>query len=774
MGRKKTDASARPVPPARGAPSPRRREVRRQLARDQRLFRGLGRRTARFWPILLACGLVLVGTMLAWVGRERPTLQVGARLGRPMVARVAFEAVDERKTSRLRQDAYARAPAVYAPNESFLSSLRDRLMALARFAEGGKAIPDGTREALALDAATLEALRRRIEKRGPDAWRSLVRRFISEGVASMAILEGPRAREERSPTQRSPWIVIRTPDGETRRRNDRAVFSASGGHEAIAANLRAFLAGKVEPPIAETMVAAVMSDLEPTYRLDRPATTRRKQAAANAQEPARMTYDEGDVLVPAGKQITPLHREIIRAERRAYERRHGALAWPRRIGVLGLLGLLALGLWGYLNAYYPRVAENPVRGGALTGLLLVCQALAVLGAHAVPAWLIPVSLFPTLLVTTVAAIAYDQRLALATGVLHALLVIVSLDLGPGSQLALFAGAGAVAAQLDEVRSRSKLLVTGVLTGTAMALALGLTGLAERALHVTGQWQRLGAETLQTLLTGVATGFVVQGLLPLIERLFKVSTSMTLRELNDASHPLLRRLAEKAPGTYQHSLRIADMSEAAAEAIGAKGLLCRVGAMYHDIGKTNKPQYFIENQQDGHNRHAKLSPTMSHLVIVGHVKDGVEMAREYGLPPDLRQFIETHHGTTLVEYFYDAAKRNRDASRAPEPQEVEFRYPGPKPRTKEAAILMLCDSVESAARSLGETTPVRIDQLVRGMARKRLDDGQFDESNLTLQELNRIVETLIKTLRVIYHARIKYPGQNEATGSSAGQAVSGKR
>ena len=245
--------------------------------------------------------------------------------------------------------------------------------------------------------------------------------------------------------------------------------------------------------------------------------------------------------------------------------------------------------------------------------------------------------------------------------------------------------------------------------------------------------------------------------------------MTLKELNDASHPLLQRLAQEAPGTYQHSLRIADMAEAAADTIGADGLFCRVGAMYHDIGKINKPMYFIENQGGGPNRHDKLTPAMSLLIIVGHVKDGIEMAREYGLPPTLRHFIESHHGTTLVEYFYHAAKKQTSEQDKPEPSEFEFRYPGPKPQTKEAAIMLLCDGIEGAARALPEPTPVRLEQVVNNMARKRLMDGQFDECNLTLSELHRIEKSIVKTLCAVYHGRIAYPG-----GESKGRTQTRRR
>ena len=213
---------------------------------------------------------------------------------------------------------------------------------------------------------------------------------------------------------------------------------------------------------------------------------------------------------------------------------------------------------------------------------------------------------------------------------------------------------------------------------------------------------------------------------------------------------------EAPGTYSHSLLIGSVAEAAAEAIGRNGLLCRVGAYYHDIGKINKPGYFVENEMGSASRHKDLSPTMSQLIIIGHVKDGIEMAKEYSLPAVLRQFIETHHGTTLIEYFYNEAKKKHSNKEGAGPSESEFRYTGPKPRTKEAAIVMLTDSVEGAVRSLTEITLTKIETVVHNMAMKRLQDGQFDECDLSLRELSRIEAAISKALAAHYHSRIAYP------------------
>jgi putative nucleotidyltransferase with HDIG domain len=260
------------------------------------------------------------------------------------------------------------------------------------------------------------------------------------------------------------------------------------------------------------------------------------------------------------------------------------------------------------------------------------------------------------------------------------------------------------------------------------------------------------DALITFVTAAFAGFVVLGLLPAIERTSGRATGLSLIELRDPRQPLLRELQRAAPGTWNHSLQVANIAEAAAESIGADGLLAYVGALYHDIGKMNKPEYFVENQS-GINRHERLSPAMSLLVIVGHVKDGMELAAEYALPMQLRHFIESHHGTTLMEYFFHAAQRRAGDDGI---NEADFRYPGPKPRTREAAVMMLCDCVESACRTLSEPTPARIEQLVRDLSHRRLVDGQFDDSPLTLRELRTVEDSIIKSLNAIYHGRISYP------------------
>ncbi|KRF28127.1 HD family phosphohydrolase [Paenibacillus sp. Soil787] len=259
--------------------------------------------------------------------------------------------------------------------------------------------------------------------------------------------------------------------------------------------------------------------------------------------------------------------------------------------------------------------------------------------------------------------------------------------------------------------------------------------------------------------GLLTVVFVIGLLPFFEVAFGILSPLKLVELSNPNHPLLRKLLTETPGTYHHSVMVGNLSEAAAESIGADGLLCRVGSYYHDIGKTKRPSYFIENQTNIENPHDRIDPNLSKSIIIAHARDGVEMLKDFKMPKPLRDIAEQHHGTTLLHYFYHkAVKQAEDEGSEKEIREEDFRYPGPKAQSKEAAIVGIADSVEAAVRSLRNPTLEQIDSMVHKIIKSRLDDGQFNECDLTLKELDKIAKTLNETLLGIFHSRIEYPSE----------------
>jgi len=247
-----------------------------------------------------------------------------------------------------------------------------------------------------------------------------------------------------------------------------------------------------------------------------------------------------------------------------------------------------------------------------------------------------------------------------------------------------------------------------------------------------------------------------GLLIFYEKVFKVTTDLTLLELSDFNHPLLKELSSKAPGTFHHSIIMGNLSEAAAESIGANSILARVGCYYHDIGKMSKPQFFIENQLDQNNKHNELNPTMSTKIIISHVRDGIEMAKKHKLPQQIIDFIPMHHGTTLVAYFYDKAQ----SSSKEEISDQTYRYPGPKPQTKETGIVMLADAIEASTRTIEEPSPQKLENNIREVIRRRFMEGELDECDLTLKDLTKIKDSFLKILVGIHHHRLKYPDMNQ--------------
>ena len=318
----------------------------------------------------------------------------------------------------------------------------------------------------------------------------------------------------------------------------------------------------------------------------------------------------------------------------------------------------------------------------------------------------------------------------------------------------FVGSLVAAYGVRQYRERGVFIRAGLKVGVAnIILALSIEGLY-------GSFFSLEAVVAfcSALLGGVLVGVVATGILPLIEMTFSYTTDIKLLELANLDQPLLRELMVQAPGTYHHSVIVSNMVEASARAVNANPLLAKVAAYYHDIGKTKKPLYFIENQGGRMNKHEKLAPSMSGLILISHVKDGVELARQYRLGKEIIDIIRQHHGTSLITYFYEKAREQAEkkGGKCLLVEEADFRYPGPKPQTKEAGLVMLADVVEAASKTLVDPTPARIQGMVQKMVNKIFSDGQLDECELTLKDLHEIAKSFNKTLSGIFHHRVEYP------------------
>lgn len=417
------------------------------------------------------------------------------------------------------------------------------------------------------------------------------------------------------------------------------------------------------------------------------------------------------------------------------------------LGLVGMVATVAFFVLGHLKRHDASVITSVrhlyLMGLTVSGTLILALAMQgmALDAHATP--LVAAGMLWAIFVNPRVALL----LTFATGAtLAALAQPFSIPASLAAWAATFVGIEAA----GRVQQRFDLAKAGLWAGAMGAWVTTMT-----AWWLGQSWVAWSPHLWAALGSGVGGAILVVGLLPYLEGLTGITTTFKLLELANPSQPLLRELQLKAPGTYHHSILVGNLAEAAAEAIGADALLVRVGSYYHDIGKTKRPYFFIENQLGMANQHDRISPRLSALVITAHVKEGLDMAREAKLPAAIQDFIATHHGTSLVSYFYHQAVQAEGARQV---VEEHFRYPGPRPRTKETGIVMLADGVEASCRSLKNPTPDQIEQMVRKIVDKRLGDGELSEAPLTLKEIEVASAAFVRVLSGLFHHRIEYPDQ----------------
>ncbi len=493
-----------------------------------------------------------------------------------------------------------------------------------------------------------------------------------------------------------------------------------------------------------------------------PETTKQaKEDAANAVPTVYMSVRQGDLLVRSGETLTKAVIDRVRLATQASQR---SLSKREILALLFLSAMIAFFIWRYTR-YHQRAFRKLPHLHAL----LVTMVLSMLVLSRVILWVAReivdnlqspfdqlssyTYLIPLGAGAILVALLANGRIATVYSAFAALLFGATNRWDPHLMLWAFVVQCAGVYAISTYRERAALLRAGLVVGGAAAV----TALAAETLKSPDKpWaDGLYAAGLAFVSGAFGVGLLISFSLPLVERLFNVLTDIRLLELSNVNNPLLSELAMKAPGSYNHSLVVGTLAEEAARAIGANSLFCRVAAFYHDVGKLNKPEYYVENQR-GVNPHDRLSPSMSALIIASHVKDGVKLAREAGLPEQIVDIIPQHHGTKLMTYFYEKAKSNADPSLGPVKDE-DFRYPGPKPQTREAAIFMLADSAEAAARTIDEPTANRLKEMIRKVTNAIVLDGQLDSCDLTFADLEKTQDAFLRSLVSMYHHRVDYPG-----------------
>ena len=478
------------------------------------------------------------------------------------------------------------------------------------------------------------------------------------------------------------------------------------------------------------------------------ATDEAKVRAREAVEPVYITLEEGQTIVREGEVTSDVAWEALVKLRLLQPQ----VEWSDIAARILFTSLLVFILALYLTVLHPGFWAN-WRDVLLLGVLVALSILVaklMIPGHVVLGYLFPLATASMLLTTLV-----DAEIAIVVTAI--LSPIIGLIAGGSLEFAVYSFVGGVAASLRLWRTErlNAFLWAGVYAALSNVSVVLVFRALEQDHDLLGTLQIAGASVGSAVL---AMSLTLGGFF-LFSNVLNITTSLQLLELGRPTHPLLSELLMKAPGTYHHSLMVGNMAEQAAQAVGANPLLARVGAYYHDIGKILRPYFFAENQTDGENPHDRLDPETSAQIITSHVKDGLQLARKHRLPNEIQDFIPQHHGTAMSSYFYRQACAQNGVSR--QTDKTRFRYPGPRPRTREAAILMLADEAEAASRANRPRSVEEIEELVDGLIQNRVGDGQLDDSDLTLRDLQKVRETLVTVLQGSYHPRIKYPEDNLA-------------
>ncbi|MCK5655436.1 MAG: HDIG domain-containing protein [Candidatus Aureabacteria bacterium] len=501
-----------------------------------------------------------------------------------------------------------------------------------------------------------------------------------------------------------------------------------------------------EKRIKDAVVKILAGSVTPNLSYNKLLTLEEREKAVSAVQPAAVEMDKGALLVRKGEIVTKHHVEMLKS----YYGRGKAKDFlkGRYIKIIGSILITVILIFAsamYLKHFQPEIFKS----NKILFMIEILLVTAVFFYKMIVFFGLSVFLLPVAVVSITLAMLVNSRIALFTTMVMSLLMAIIAEYNMSIAITGIVG-GMVAIHVSAgVRYRSRLIRAGFFTGIAYFLSIfaveSLSG---------GAPQEIFISVAMGFVSGLASPFIVMGILPFLETGFNLTTDIHLLEMADLNHPLLKKMMLEAPGTYHHSLVVGNLSEAAADAIGAKSLIGKVGSYFHDIGKIVKAEYFSENEDESTSRHDKLIPSMSHLIITNHVKDGFEMAVQYKLNKTICDIIQQHHGTGLVYFFY---KRAQDESSIKEDvKEESFRYPGPKPQTREAAVVLLADAIEAASRTLEKPTPARIRNFVDEIVDEKMIDGQLNECPLTMQEIGKIKEAFIMVLNGMFHTRVKYP------------------
>jgi putative nucleotidyltransferase with HDIG domain len=657
---------------------------------------------------------------------ERVSLEVGQVAQRTIKAprSVVFE--DRARTDELRREAANRVPKMYDVDAKVLESIKEDIGEVVSAVS--LIMKDQNRDQAAKETAVKEVLP-----------------FALPPETVRTLLELPEGRLKQLNRELNGLVEqIMGPPGV--RQEDIANAEKALGDRI----------GLLQLEAAEELFARMLikHTLRPNSFYNAARTELLQREAVEAVEPVKITVRTGEKIIGEGEVVTQEHI----AKLQAVGLYHSRLPLGTVLGIFFVVLLLIFSIFYYLYRQHRAVYLEPSHllliSVVIVSVLLVAKFIFAVdvrqwaGATTQLGYAVPVAAAGMLI-----AILYDSQIALMTVIVTSILTGLMTDNQLRFTLVGFLTGITGVYSVSRLSRRGDLVKASLYVSVAAvlaALAVGLsTGTPLRVLLPLG----IGLGLVNGLLSSVLTN----GALPVLEYFFGMTSPVRLLELSNPGELLLKRLLMEAPGTYHHSIIVGNLGEAAAEAIGADLLAVRAGAYYHDIGKLRRPYFFMENQMGHDNPHEKLAPNLSTLIITSHVKDGAEFARDYKLPEKIMEIIEQHHGTSLLNYFYQKALESDQKDVV---NENDFRYPGPKPQTREAAIVMLADSVEAAVRSMNQAMPGQVEGLVRRVIKDKLHDGQLDECALTFRDLEIIAAAFTRVLSGIFHSRVEYTRERQ--------------
>jgi len=689
--------------------------------------------------LLVILFFVLMVVVICSGGRPI-AIREGYRARATHLARVDFRYINANETELARRGAMSSTPSVFIADNTLIEALKIKLAAFfKKLALNTQDISQEERQVWGLTDEQVEVLHGFLLSDGAsDKLIQIVGALLDKRL-QLGMMN--RAGKASAISLHNPSITIQNKDGV---RTSRFLYEVVV-IENMGWQLRSDLSMHTDEVFLEILVSMIQNEMAPTLKFDQELTRQAKEKAASLVEDQYSPVSKGGIILESGDIATFKEIAMFEAERIEMDKTEDVAAWWCRVagGVLVCVVIFVLLGWfiAYLDPSVFRQPETFFRFGMLCLVTIACARFFVM-------FRMPLTLVPLAFFSVVLGIAYRTIFSVVTTSVLALPLALVFGMDPYLIATLEVGAIVGILATRRIRKRLAPVLAGLLIGISQAIvgfALGLFSQADFVvLRMDAGWH---------LLNGCLVGIAVQALLPLIEKFFSVVTEQTLLELSDQNSPLLKRLILEAPGTYHHSLVVANLAEGAAEAVGGHALLTRVALYYHDIGKLLHPEYFTENEYEKGLSHGNLSPTMSTLVIISHTKDGLELARQHKIPKAISRFIPEHHGTSLVEYFYQQAVEEQGEENV---KEEAFRYPGPRPQTAETGIAMLADSVEAATRALTDPTPSRLETKVHAMILKKLMDHQLEECPLTFADLRKIEQAFMRVLLGIHHKRVPYP------------------